>query len=287
MVSKPEKPAAVPQEEARIPHIGGYPLFNGSSNAVVIRRVDVLRVHDYARQNCDLRDYLLIRLGLKIGLRTGEICTLRIENINFEDRNFNVLDSKRKVLYPLPLDQVTLQLIQDHIGERTEGYVFTQKCSWMHAREDRPLTRSTVWFCMRSIAAKVGVKGFKPRILRQFFAADWAMQHKNLEVLRRILRHRSLAYTQIYVSKLVFWEDVQNEYDGIQNAPFTGNIKAPPIQTSAAEPLLSSFYQQHCISCDHVHICKLIDQTPPWATGCLYYVPMSAPEAGLRVITKT
>ena len=285
MESKPKTPAAVPQEEARFPHIGGYPLFNGSSNAIVIRRVDVLRVHDYARQNCDLRDYLLIRLGLKIGLRNGEICTLRIENIDFENRSFSVLDSKQKILFPLPLDQVTLQLIQDHIGERTEGYVFQQKQTWVRKRLGLPLDPATVWIVVNKIGKAAGAKRFNPRILRQFFAADWAMQHKNLEVLRRILRHRSLAYTQFYVSKLTFWEDVQNEYNTIQNAPFTGNIKAPPIQTSAAEPLLSPFYQQHCISCDHVHICKLIDQTPAWATGCLYYLP--APEAGIRVTTKT
>jgi integrase len=55
---------------------------------------------------------------MKIGLRTGEICSLRIEYINFEEKTFHVLDSKRKRLYPLPLDALTLQLIQDLVGSR-------------------------------------------------------------------------------------------------------------------------------------------------------------------------
>jgi hypothetical protein len=249
------------------------PMYFGSVAPITIRRVDIFRVHDYARQNCELRDYMLVRLPMKIGLRTGEICTLRIENIDFESRSFQIVDSKSLKVYPLPLDPVSLQLLKDLIGNRSEGYVFTQKGSWKNAKAGQPLTVSTVWIQVKKIAEAASVQGFNLRMLRHYFAADWTMHNKNLEVLRRILRHKSLAYTQIYLSRLVFWEDVQREYESVQDGPFTGYIKPPLPQTTSTEPMLPSFYQEWCIKCAHAQLCKLIDQTPAWVTGCRYYTP--------------
>jgi site-specific recombinase XerD len=247
-------------------------MYKGSADAIIVRRCDILRVHDYARQNCDLRDYMLIRLPLKVGLRTGEECSLCVEDIDFRNHSFNVTDSKSKRAYPLPLDPVSLQLIQDLVGQRLTGYVFTQKSSWRHAREGKRLTDSTVWIRVKRIAEAAGVQHFNPRLLRHFFAADWNLQGKNIEVLRRILRHKSLAYTQFYLARLVFWEDVQREYQSIQDGPFVGGVKPLPLQMQSAEPMLSSFYQEWCVTCGHAQLCKLIDQTPAWATGCHFYV---------------
>jgi hypothetical protein len=98
------------------------------------------------------------------------------------------------------------------------------------------------------------------------------MQHKNLEVLRRILRHKSLAFTQIYLSRLIFWEDMQQEYERIQDAPFVGRVPVPPPQLAATASLLSPFYQEWCVTCMHARLCKLCDQTPAWALGCRFYI---------------
>jgi hypothetical protein len=247
-------------------------MYRGSADAIIVRRVDILRVHDYARQHCDLRDYMLIRLPLKVGLRTGEICSLRIEDIDFCNHAFSVTDSKRKRAYPLPLDPISLQLIQDLVGQRLTGYVFTQKASWKNARAGKRLTDSTVWIRVKRIAEAAGVNRFNPRLLRHFFAADWNLQKKNIEVLRRILRHKSLAYTQFYLARLMFWEDVQREYESVQDGPFVGDVKSQSLQMQSAEPMLSSFYQEWCVNCASMHVCKLIDQTPAWATGCHFYV---------------
>lgn len=241
--------------------------YNWQSDAIIIRRADILRVHDYARQHCCLRDYLLIRLPMKIGLRTGEICGLRVENINFDDKTFYVLDSKRKHLYPLPLDVLTLQLIRDLIGPRQEGYVFTREVysrSWSHTKGDKPLHITTVLVTVKKIASQAGVKGLTPRLLRHYFAVTWLKAGKNLELLRRILRHKSLAYTQFYLSRLVYFEDIQTEYESFQMGPLNPE---PQSQTDKTEELTSKI----CSKCEKLPICKFADQMPPWATGCQYF----------------
>ena len=203
---------------------GGYHRSKWSTQATIIRRTDVERIYDYARENCTLRDHLIVRLPMKVGLRTGEIASFKIENIDFDTRSFQVLDSKQKTLYPLPLDMVSLQLIQDLIRERLEGYVFTRSRSWKHVKKGMPLSVQEIWHIIHAIGLDAGVEGFKPRVLREYFAANWAhTEKKSLPVLQQILRHKSLETTQVYINKLVFFEDVQREFDGIQNGLFVGD----------------------------------------------------------------
>jgi integrase len=248
-----------------------------TDHSIIISRNDVVAVHDYARAKCCARDYLLIRLPMKIGLRTGEICTLRIENINFEKRTFQVLDSKRKVFYPLPLDPVTLDLIQQLVGDRSEGYVFRQTKTWKTKRVDRPLKPNTVWIRVRLIAEEAGVNNFSPRVLRHYFASEWHRSGRSLEVLRRILRHKSLAYTQFYLARLVCLEDVQREYDQVMNGPLAefadaiskfGPVSAGPfsgLPDTAAAPAAGP-----CSACDIVQVCKYAGSLPEYATGCRF-----------------
>ena len=237
--------------------------WHGSGKTIVINRGDVEHVHDYARSHCDLRDYLFIRLPMKIGLRTSEIATLRIENIDFEKRSFKVLDSKKKSLFPLPLDMVTLQYIQDLIGQRPSGYVFRQH-SWRYKKYDKPLSRVAVWHNISKIGKVAGVQGFSPRVLRHYFAANWYItEKKNIEMLRRIMRHANLAVTHLYLCQLVFWEDVQKEYDGVKN---------DPVVQEKTKPVLNEIYQKFCARCDHEPVCNIKAEVcaSEWASGCKY-----------------
>ena len=205
---------------------------NWTGEAIIIRRSDVEHVHAYAREHCSLRDFLIVHLPMEIGLRNSEIRTLRIENIDFESRSFDVLDSKKLELFPLPLDMLSLQLIKDLIEDRSEGYVFVHMGSWTSAKHDVPLSHVEVWKITRDIAEEAGVQGYNPRMGRHYFAAHWIFDLKgNIVVLQRILRHKNLAITTIYVSKLSFFEDIQKAYEGIQNSPLVP--KQPDIKQSS------------------------------------------------------
>lgn len=240
-----------------------------NSQPVVIRRSDIKRVHDYAREKCCLRDYLLVRLPMMIGLRAGEICSLKIENINFKERSFMVVDSKSLREYPLPLDPVSLALFEDLIKERHEGYVFTREVftrSWSHSHEGRPLHVTTIEKVIDKTALQVGVKGLTPRLLRHYFAANWHyVEKKSIEILRRILRHKSLAYTQFYLARLIFWEDLQKEYEDIKNGPFIVEAEVN-VQVEKARALTV----QVCADCPNIQVCKYADHMPEWVTGCKF-----------------
>ena len=253
---------------------------NWAGEAIIIRRSDVEHVHDYARQNAYPRDFLIIHIPMKIGLRNSEIRTLKIENIDFENHSFKVLDSKKYELFPLPLDMLSLELIQQLIGERQEGYVFTHQGSWTNVKRDEPLSSVEIWQITHDIALKAGVKGFNPRILRHYFAAHWIFDLKgNIVVLQRILRHKNLTVTTIYVSKLSFFEDIQKAYEGIQNSPLV--LKEPSEtgcdmsqKASSSMPIgeqrrLLGSGTTICDGCGYVGFCKFAP-LPQCASECRF-----------------
>jgi len=242
---------------------GGGEMWQAQGEAIVISRRDVETVYQYARTQCDLRDHLMIRLPMKIGLRTREIATLTVEDIDFQSRMFQVLDSKKHRFYPLPLDVLTLQLIKD-LTSGLQGLVFRHKTYKKH--EGKPLNNVSIWKTVRVIGEHAGVKGFHPRVLRHYFAADWhIVQHKSIETLRRILRHRNLSVTHRYLSRLVFFEDIQREYNGIQN-PYLSQVSSTQHTT---------FYEEFCSRCDHELTCKFKEKmcSCQAASGCRFYKP--------------
>jgi hypothetical protein len=102
--------------------------------------------------------------------------------------------------------------------------------------------------------------------LRHFFAANWAYppdgkRPGNLHALSKILRH-STSTTQIYLGRLVFYEDVQAEYNRLQTSPFVQDVPA----------VGNDFFDSNCRVCISRPTCKYVDQamTSPWASGCRF-----------------
>jgi len=227
--------------------------------AIIIRRADVERAHDHAQTHSQLRDFVIVRVIMKIGLRTTEICTLCVEHIEFSACKFKVLDSKKKRFYPLPLDVLTLQYIKDLVGDKHEGYVFIRQDST--AGSNSPLSRKAVWQIVREIGEAAGVKNLNPRVLRHYFAAHWVyVDRKPKQDLQLFLRHTNPLTTELYLSRLRFAEDLDKIYHEKQS-PF------------ADARQLSEFYRKHCATCIHESTCKFVDQvgTSPWASGCRFY----------------
>ena len=197
---------------------GGTHGFRRPYKPVVIRRNDIVKVIDYARKNCSLRDYLLIRLAAKLGLRTGELAALNIEDLNFEELTVQVTDSKKHRKLTLPCDPLTMELLKQLVNGRRKGPVFLSN---NHAcKKPARMAVVSVWWRIREIARRAGVEDFKPRYFRYYFAAEWVRAGKNLELLRRLLRHDNIENTMRYVQRLTFFEDLQAEYLDFTGLPF-------------------------------------------------------------------
>ena len=232
----------------------------------IIRRRDILHVHAYALEQCRQHDYsdrylrnlMFIRLPMKAGLRNSEIRTLRAEYIDFQTCRFQVLDSKKYKLYPLPLDVETTDLLSQLLHDKHEGYVFRHVKSWKKRKQDMPLSKQLIWHTVKNIGLAAGVEGLKPRDLRDFFAAYWHyVKHGSIAVLQQLMRHENPEMTWQYVSSMVFEEDVEAEYrrhmDGF-----------------ASKVGIDKMVPEVCRDCLKADVCQFAATMPSHATDCRF-----------------
>jgi integrase len=175
----------------------------------------VWQVVHYAEKNCCLRDRLIVYLLLTRGLRSGEICLLKAENIDFENEGMYVFDVKKKILVFLPLDLKGLMMLEELLNGRRTGYVFPH-----HRRQrvcrDKPLTRQAMWDLVHRIALRSGVRNFCPLMFRRHFAAFWLQRtRESLAGLQAYMRHANPQVTWGYANQFVFAEDVRKSGENV------------------------------------------------------------------------
>lgn len=218
-----------------------------------------------------------------MGLRTNEIATARIENMNLNTGDLYITDSKRKELYPIPLSFEVAKLAEKVVGDREEGLVVQRRWCYHGKTWEDPLSDENLWLLIRRYACAARIPNWEKynlRLLRHFFAVTFARGHRDrpgsLETLRRILRHKDLTYTQVYLSRLILWEDIKREYDEFQRIP---NIEDSQDLDGEAQDRAwykrSAFYQAHCKNCDHEVVCRFKEEAcqSEWVQRCRFESP--------------
>ena len=160
-----------------------------------------------------LRDRIILRLLYYCAMRISEVMGLMIEDIDVADRVIKVCHAltpsgkpkEEKERY-VPVDAETLRLLVKYAGDRTQGGLFDVGIRWVQR-------------LIKVYAKEAGLQNWQkvtPHKLRHSFAVHWVQRGGDLERLRRILGHSSLAATQIYLR--FRFEDVRREYDRIMHA---------------------------------------------------------------------
>lgn len=165
-------------------------------------------------------DQLIFELPCLMGFRASEVATWRIEYIDFQNGETLVLDSKKKVLLPVPLNTHVANLVMQVAEGRSEGYVLKNRSvAW---RDKKPgISGNTVWRIWRKYAFALDLyprpEDYTPLQGRRFFAAEWFYgQELSVVTLCPIMRHSDPKQTLDYVRHIIFAEDVKRDYDKFQ-----------------------------------------------------------------------
>jgi len=150
------------------------------------------------------RNKLLIRLLIVTGLRVAELASIRIEDVDLETGEILVLYGKGGKTRTVLVDPETLQILKAYCEGRDP------KDPLIGLRKRR------IQVIVKQYAIAAGVKWadhVSPHRLRDTFAVHWIRRQGDIESLRRLLGHSSLATTQKY---LVFeFDEVKAAYDRI------------------------------------------------------------------------
>ncbi len=142
-----------------------------------------------------LRDRVLITVLYSAGLRLGEVCRLRVENIDSARMLLHIRQAKGHKDRYVPLSPVALELLREWWRQtHPSGLLFPCANDPL-----RPIHHSTVQRALKLAVRRAGLtKRVSPRTLRHSFATHLMEQGMNLRVIQILLGHSHTRTTEIY-----------------------------------------------------------------------------------------
>jgi integrase/recombinase XerD len=181
--------------------VGAVPTVSGWAMTWLPRAVDPALVKRLLA-SCDRgtikgrRDYAVLSVLTRLGLRVGEVAALRLDDIDWR-RGELVARGKSNRLEPLPLPA--------DVGRALAGYIEHGRPRSEHREvflrvpaPHRGLTRGAVIVVVRSACARAGIVPIAAHRLRHTVASELLRAGAGLPEIGQLLRQRSMASTAIY-----------------------------------------------------------------------------------------
>ena len=145
-----------------------------------------------ARQQTTWRDFVMVKTGLLAGPRVAELCALEVTDIDLTGAVLAIRHGKGDKDRNVPIAAKLLVVLREWIGTRTAGWLFP-------GPNGKQLCTRTFQRRLETLATAAGiVKTTHPHMLRHSFATSLLKRRVNLRVIQTLLRHSSVAVTEIY-----------------------------------------------------------------------------------------
>ena len=159
---------------------------------------DLLSVHN-EKTDKGLRDKAIFELMYSSGLRVSEICSLKIEDIFFDEKYLKIC-GKGKRERIVPINDKALDILKKYIQTSRVVMVKGKKTSelFLNFRGDK-ISRVGIWKIVKEAMKKSGIeKNIYPHTLRHSFATHLIQHGADLRSVQRMLGHSDITTTEIY-----------------------------------------------------------------------------------------
>jgi len=145
-----------------------------------------------------LRAYAMVRCLIDLGLRSGEVVKLRLDDINWADGTVNLAGTKSRRADALPLPSATGAAIAAYLRE--ERPVTSNRAVFVRhvAPYDEPITTKSLKRAVQAGYQRCGWTRTGVHILRHSVASRLLRVGAPMKEIADILRHRSLDTSAIY-----------------------------------------------------------------------------------------
>ena len=144
------------------------------------------------------RVHAIVRCSLDLGLRSGEVATLQLDDIDWHAGTVTLRRTKGRREDVLPLPAATGRAIADYLRferpQTTNRAVFVRHV----APRDQPAGPDLVRMAIRQAYARAGLPYTRAHLLRHTMASRLLEGGSSLKEVADVLRHRSLNTTLIY-----------------------------------------------------------------------------------------
>lgn len=145
-----------------------------------------------------IRNQLIVELFYATGMRRAELIGLQFKNVDLASGIIKVLGKRQKERL-LPLLPFLIQSIRRYLAVRTDLEIIEDSDYFFITKKGIKLNESLVYRLINSYFSRVSHKLKKsPHILRHTFATHLLNNGADLNSVKELLGHASLASTQVY-----------------------------------------------------------------------------------------
>ncbi len=145
-----------------------------------------------------VRDRLMLELLYATGVRRAELIGLKTTSINVEKRQIKVLGKRNKERV-IPLTIEVANLVQKYLQLREVEYMSEANDFLLLTNKGQPLYEVFVYRKVKKyLGATTSLEKNSPHILRHSFATHLLNNGADLNAVKELLGHSSLAATQVY-----------------------------------------------------------------------------------------
>ena len=147
------------------------------------------------------RDFALVLLAFRHGLRVSELCSLKLSDVNVELGEIYIRRCKGSVSGSHPVYNGESQALKAWLAVRGEMNVPADVDSLFVSEQRKALNRCSVWHLVKNLAREAGLEGIHPHSLRHSTGYHLTNQGRDLRLIQSFMGHASISstirYTQV------------------------------------------------------------------------------------------
>lgn len=158
----------------------------------------VLTDFDFGKTFEGFRDKLIIDLFYSTGIRRIELVNIKLSDFNLANKTLKVLGKRNKERI-IPLLDSTIEAVNSYMSKRCDLQIIIDKEAFFLTKKGVKIYETLVYRIINEYFSLVSLKVKKsPHILRHSFATHLLNQGADLNAVKELLGHTSLAATQVY-----------------------------------------------------------------------------------------
>ncbi len=166
--------------------------FSGDEIDAVLSQLG--KTDDYA----SLRDLAMVSLFYATGMRRSELINLKLRDVDFERRSIKVLGKRNKERI-IPLINWVIDILKSYVVSRNENFGSDIDGNLLLTNKGENLYDTFVYRTINRYFSEVSQKAkTSPHMLRHTFATHLLNNGADLNAVKELLGHASLASTQVY-----------------------------------------------------------------------------------------
>lgn len=150
-----------------------------------------------------MRDRLIIEMLYGTGIRLSELVNLKDQDVNLYEQHIKVLGKRNKERV-IPVGSPLIKLIKDYIKEKLSQNFDNKASSLIVTNRGRNAYPQFIYGIVKSSLSKISTQDKRsPHVLRHTFATALLNKGADLNAIKELLGHSSLAATQVYTHNSV------------------------------------------------------------------------------------